>query len=220
MDVKARFCVCIPILSASLFVYVVLAGHYTSYWNDDCLLSAQNLKNLRKAVFAVAEIYQQYNQTYWLDFGTLLGAYRSGDILPHDGDADISRLIPQEYSSQKEYQFMETVSREIQAKIGGIVHKQRYLFYKGVYVDLCRWELDGSGNIYRHIAGQPQYTQIRRHIPTEDYQLSWYVPVVDIEFAGKRIAAPRNTTAVLIRHYGNNFRTPVPFKWKCYFTFS
>lgn len=36
--------------------------------------------------------YDTLNQTYWVDHGLLLGYHRSGDILPHDGDVDLTRI--------------------------------------------------------------------------------------------------------------------------------
>ena len=73
-----------------ILCYLLLLFRF--YYNDACYLTEDKRKDLREAVFAICEVYEQQNQTHWIDFGTLLGAYRSGDVLPHDGDADVSRL--------------------------------------------------------------------------------------------------------------------------------
>ena len=36
-------------------------------------------------IITYAKILEQMNHTYWLDFGTLLGAHRCNDVLAHDG---------------------------------------------------------------------------------------------------------------------------------------
>lgn len=33
-------------------------------------------------------------ETWWLDFGALLGIYRDGDLIPHDNDLDLVVLDP------------------------------------------------------------------------------------------------------------------------------
>ena len=57
-------------------------------------MSLYNLNQLRKqgiSDFAkVIEVFDRHNLTYWLDYGTLLGAIRSGNIIAWDGEFDIS----------------------------------------------------------------------------------------------------------------------------------
>ena len=36
-------------------------------------------------IVAYTKLLEETNQTYWLDFGTLSGAHRCNDVLPHDG---------------------------------------------------------------------------------------------------------------------------------------
>ncbi len=42
----------------------------------------------------VINIFEKNNIVYWIDFGTCLGAYRYGGIIPWDWDIDISILLP------------------------------------------------------------------------------------------------------------------------------
>ncbi len=80
-------------LTLTFVDFAILVPNFR-YINEDCFLTPERLNDLRTIVIAISELFEAHNQTYWLDYGTLLGAYRIGDILPHDGDADISRLIP------------------------------------------------------------------------------------------------------------------------------
>ena len=37
-------------------------------------------------------VLQELGEPFWLDFGTLLGYYRGGDIIPHDIDIDVGMM--------------------------------------------------------------------------------------------------------------------------------
>ena len=200
-----------------VFLDVVVLAPNFGYINDDCFLTPGKIQDLRKAVIAIAEIYDKYNQTYWIDYGTLLGAYRIGDILPHDGDADISRLIPTNTSQEKEEAFMDYFAFELNEKIGATTEWQRYVHFSGVNLDLARWVLDENQHLYRYIPGYPIYTQIRRNFPGKPLPAEWFIPTRRVEFQGKMVAAPHNINAVLDYHYGSTVNVTLPYKWKCWF---
>ena len=42
----------------------------------------------------VVTLLEQHNIIYWVDFGTCLGAYRYGGVIPWDWDTDISISFP------------------------------------------------------------------------------------------------------------------------------
>jgi hypothetical protein len=48
-------------------------------------------RNLRHLICTVAPVLDSLGATYWLDFGSLLGAQREKDVIAHDNDADVSR---------------------------------------------------------------------------------------------------------------------------------
>ena len=53
---------------------------------------AERKGNMHFVLRNIVEFFNSQNATYWLDYGTLLGVVREGDVLLHDGDIDISRL--------------------------------------------------------------------------------------------------------------------------------
>ena len=57
------------------------------------------------------KIFQKHNLTYWLDFGTLLGAYRHKGLIPWDDDMDIS--MPREDYDR----LLEILAQELDTKV-------------------------------------------------------------------------------------------------------
>eukprot|EP00668_Euglena_longa_P018646 GGOE01023237.1.p1 GENE.GGOE01023237.1~~GGOE01023237.1.p1 ORF type:complete len:355 (-),score=92.80 GGOE01023237.1:475-1443(-) len=50
------------------------------------------LTSLRQLLPALAHFFEATRVTYWLDWGTLLGAWRNGSIIPWDDDGDVGIL--------------------------------------------------------------------------------------------------------------------------------
>ena len=56
------------------------------------ILPACCKNNLKEILKNIDELFTEYKIPYWLDYGTLLGAVRTGDILDYDEDCDIGIL--------------------------------------------------------------------------------------------------------------------------------
>lgn len=48
---------------------------------EECYLTKQEQGQLRHILRHVITVFEDMNVTYWLDYGTLIGALRNGDIL-------------------------------------------------------------------------------------------------------------------------------------------
>ena len=46
----------------------------------------------KRLLYNIIKLFKKYDIFYWLDYGTLLGAYRYGKIIPWDYDIDFSIL--------------------------------------------------------------------------------------------------------------------------------
>ena len=53
------------------------------------LLALYRRKTIRELFIKTINFLHKNNITYWVDFGTLLGIHRDGDIILGDNDADI-----------------------------------------------------------------------------------------------------------------------------------
>ena len=65
-----------------------------------------------KILRELCDILDVYGQKYWLDSGTLLGAFREGKILGHDADIDICCLVNHDdfWWSRKQVKLLNLIS--------------------------------------------------------------------------------------------------------------
>ncbi|KDO34086.1 hypothetical protein SPRG_01360 [Saprolegnia parasitica CBS 223.65] len=55
----------------------------------ECYPVSERRARIRTMLLEITRALEHHGIEYWLDSGTLLGAVRGGDIIPHDVDADI-----------------------------------------------------------------------------------------------------------------------------------
>ncbi|XP_077869014.1 uncharacterized protein RT0683-like [Saccoglossus kowalevskii] len=165
------------------------------------------------------------NVTYWLDFGTLLGAMRNGDIIRYDGDADISRIYP-EGKKYSDYLFTKKLMEK------GIEGNAIIATYKDVTVDLHKWDIhkeftkDGT----MHMIVKRWYSTRRRkenpyvnelYDKTVIVPLSWILPTRRVRFLGIEAKIPNNVDEFLNNRFSFTYKLDisVPYKWKCWIPF-
>lgn len=136
---------------------------------------------------------KQTGEPFWLDFGTLLGYYRSGGIIPHDIDIDVA-MMENSYESLKSLRdklprglvFYDTSSNHEGPKI--------YFSYKGFDFDIFFYQ-DLGDNIRSYV--EATYPNERQPIPK-----SIVFPLKADHFLGVEIQVPNDTKAYLEKMYG------------------
>jgi hypothetical protein len=184
-------------------------------------MSEKNRKDIIHVLSVFKQIMSKTGLVYWLDYGTLLGAYRWGDILPWDHDADISYMGGQSpilIESAPEFE-----RHGMLLKVG-----QCRIFYENVIVDILPWvERDGRMIETRHLDYQPGF--LKSWDERYDYFPSrWVNPVHEIYLAGDYYNCPNQVEQILRKRYGNiNLIVPhrvkallSPRLYKCYFAFA
>jgi lipopolysaccharide cholinephosphotransferase len=77
-------------------------------------MNNENLNKAKKIMFEILKefdrICKKYNLTYWLDFGTLLGAYRHKGFIPWDDDLDVG-MLKEDYEK-----FLEIAKKELDSR--------------------------------------------------------------------------------------------------------
>lgn len=163
-------------------------------WTPPCCLKA-----LRETAEYVFDIFSNYSMRYWLEGGSLLGAARSGDIIPWDISVDIGI-------------YMEDIP-----KCQQLVKTGNYEFIdeKGFL-----WEKAEEGEFYRvfYSVTNRNYIQIfpfysKNGIMTKDFWFKshrqdvefpehFLKPLSTIAFIGKNVSAPNHVQEFLELKFG------------------
>lgn len=122
----------------------------TARCEKNCLLPICCYHALKDTLYYTIDLLDKYGITYWLDFGTLLGAVRHGDIIPWDNDCDISIFAS---------------SAEILAALEGKVEADGYWldFYNPGMYRIC----------YSKTNHNPVDIYFNHVVPASEHQLYW-----------------------------------------------
>lgn len=166
-----------------------------------CFLSCGN-EVLQKAKNAL----DSENVLFWLDYGTLLGAYREHDFIKHDFDLDIGLWLKDAEIAKKA--MLKNGFELIRCfQIKNDERRVEYCFaYKGVSIDLFFYELEGNftlGHFFTSIIG----------ISKLNYSNKCGVCEVRFPYTGFRqmlfkdslYNVPAETDKYLSAHYGSTF---------------
>jgi hypothetical protein len=116
-------------------------GGFISGYLKPCCLNA-----IKETCFYTMNLFKENNLKYWLDFGTLLGAVRNGEIIPWDKDADFGIL-------KKDENILLNLERKInedgfyfKVHLPGI-YRIHYSKTNLNFVDIFTWDLHTPDNI-------------------------------------------------------------------------
>jgi phosphorylcholine metabolism protein LicD len=157
---------------------------------------------LRDLLTKVVEKFNQHGVKYWVDYGSLLGIVREGDVIRHDTDTDIC-IFPD--------------NPDIERTLIKIVKELGHPYY----LEYNPWSIDTFRIVRRTGIGflQP-YTDIYGTKLENGYyvDVSGKIPVKlvgktkKIPWNGIEVVVPENTHETLVWRYGKNYMTPVLFK--------
>lgn len=157
-----------------------------------------------------AQCMQKSGIEYWLEFGTLLGAYRDKAFVPNELDLDIGAHlcdVPRIHQVLTENGFR--LVREFHV-IGKNCLEQTYE-YRGVTLDMMYFTQEGDmtwcyGAFYdpwKCKIGKPFFHQVTAH---------YFRPfgIAKIQFLGMEMCVPKNTEEHLIEIFGKGYKVYDP----------
>lgn len=167
---------------------------YNGKWTPPCCLEA--LRVTSKHVF---QILDNCKVRYWLEGGSLLGAARSGDIIPWDYDVDIGI-------------YRDDISKcqpLVECEKEKFVDPEGFLWEKATEGDFFRVQYSSSNHM--HVDIFPFYskngtmtkdTWIQTHRQDTEFPETFLNPLTKIPFAGLMASAPNNIREFLELKFG------------------
>lgn len=162
-----------------------------------CRQHIRDLFNTVLDAFDKDEIY------YWLDYGTLLGATRDGNFIPHDDDADFSILSVEQddarYAIRREAESRGFILKEAFNGAG----VQLYLSeVNRLHVDIFFW-VDDVG-----IMRRKSYVQGTDDNKGKDFPKPWISERSEIVMDGRTCYAPADPVQMCEWRYGPTWKKP------------
>jgi len=153
----------------------------------------RKLQILQEMYTLSVHILKQTGEPFWLDFGTLLGQFRSNSIIPHDIDIDVAMM---EASYNKVKELKNKMPRGL--KFYDTSHKHHgpkiFFSYKGFDFDIFFYE--DEGETIRSFV-EANWPNERQHIPK-----SIVFPLKTVTFLGQEVSVPKDSKAYLEKMYG------------------
>lgn len=180
-------------------------------WRDECLTSLDTHAHLLYMLDHFRAAMATRNVTWWIDYGTLLGAWRTGRLLPWDHDLDISYLASDRAA-------LESASEELSAA-GITLDTDRYgLFHRGTKLDLEPWLRRGD-SLLRVEPGSRDWLRDLHDKAFDDFPAEWIAPLWSIELEGRMLPCPQSPGRLLRHRYPTHRLHPrlsIPHKQRCW----
>ncbi|XP_065180263.1 ribitol 5-phosphate transferase FKRP-like [Sycon ciliatum] len=192
-------------------------------FNQPCYPSNQafRLKELVRNTKNFAAVADEVGLRYWLDYGTLLAAHRSGRIIPWDHDADMGAM-------QIEFMANFNELKRLLAKRGDVLYYGgacRYFIRRAVVPEEARGEIIRA-EVVLHVPivnlGQDNDQLITRCEVPDIFRYTFPRRYIDtmttVTFEGVDMTAPNPVKEFLaVYRYPNSYWLPVPYRINCYF---
>mmetsp|Transcript_29399 Transcript_29399/g.52561 ORF Transcript_29399/g.52561 Transcript_29399/m.52561 type:complete len:317 (-) Transcript_29399:450-1400(-) len=178
-------------------------GTFSLYWATQTVVKSFHYlrrRQLREMMLQTLPVLEEMGVQHWVDFGSLLGLIRNGDLILHDNDVDVVVLNPDWPSLQEKL----TARLGKKYKVGAVrPSEDPSVMWLRVYCPLGMMDIygahdRGSGNVEIEIGRERLL----------DLPKSMVLPTRDITFKGVKVPVPGSTTQVLKTRYGETWMIP------------
>ncbi|KAG8226995.1 hypothetical protein J437_LFUL000300, partial [Ladona fulva] len=184
---------------------------YESRWTPPCCL--EGLRATARHAFAAL---RKSGARFWLEGGSLLGAARTGDLLPWDHDVDVGM-------------YEEDIARGGGAVGGDSVTDDRgFVWERATEGDFFRVHWSGTNRLHLDIfpfrptanGTMTKDTWFPTHPQDREFPEHFLRPLSTVDFIGRRVPAPNNIRDFLELKFGKGaiekpeYPNPKSLKWK------
>lgn len=188
-------------------------GYYSKWRQKKEVKRQERLMKLygEEILIILNKVCSSYKKSIWLEFGTLLGAYRENNFISHDYDMDLG-MYRDEYDSSFESVLINNGFKKIHHFIQ---HRGSDDFltevtwgFKGFHVDffLCSREKDGRHIFCNGKKDDTSFSQNKWEVL--DYTLPEAFPLEKVRINKVPCMAPANVIECLKKYYGEGFMIP------------
>ena len=140
------------------------------------------------------------NYQYWLDFGSLLGIHRDGDLILHDNDVDLAILNPDWDDLQRH---LSVALPQYSVRLEYPSDADGDTVFLRVYCMLGFADIFGAAEI-----GNGRLLVDCGHGDSTAIATDLIVPTTTIEWKGTKVNVPRDLEGALHARYGSTWRIP------------
>ncbi|MBS0651928.1 MAG: LicD family protein [Verrucomicrobia bacterium] len=160
----------------------------------------------------VANILEKHDIVYWVDFGTCLGAYRYGGIIPWDWDIDISILLPDHDNVKRVLSQLDPEKYQIQdwsSYSNPRTFLKLYVKETKNFIDIMHYKLDEEKKeasyffTYQH-SPMPHSWKKDELRGLKPVKFETLFPLKKANFDGLTVWAPNDVETYLKSKYDNN----------------
>lgn len=161
----------------------------------------------------ITQILNQSNIPWWIDCGTLLGAYRYGGVIPWDNDIDIALLLPDFENAKKALNRLDPQKYKVQDWSGRDFPNtflKIYICETKDMIDIYFYEIHPQEKTCSYIFAMDKnifffdWWKIRERRFTKPISFAKLFPLKKALFDGIEVFVPNDPTAFLQRYYGEN----------------
>lgn len=153
----------------------------------------------------ITELFDEYNITYFIHSGTLLGSVREGNIIPHDDDIDIA-IFPSSIEYIESVEF-EEILKENGLKIipfksnKGIIKLKNLNSKHGIFIDIF---------VFRQNGNKIEYDS---EVSRNTWRNGWFeenelFPLKTYKLGPLYLYGPSDPYPYLNRHFGKDWKIP------------
>jgi hypothetical protein len=160
------------------------------------------LSDLQERLCQLLAIFRSFSDAFFLDFGTLLGAYRNARMIPWDDDIDLGMftedllaLPPRHQVTPDTFFEVNPNTNQRQFDENNRVNARLICTRTGAYIDIFAYWLTEEDHF---TSGERIYCKMES-IPREIL-----LPYGKIQFAGEVYGAPKDPRSYLVLTYGND----------------
>lgn len=158
-------------------------------------------QKLRDLLQYTHELLTEYRITHWLDYGTMLGAVRGGDLIPWDTDADMGILLADAPRLVALRQTISNARHTFTTHWAGDMYRINYSPCNLLHVDLFPWYRFGSMLGRRHYIKKDVYKG-------RDFPVRWLKHMGSAAIRNAQYPVPGDPRKFAAFRFGPEWQTP------------